>query len=169
MGSYSLPLEFKASFFQSLYKDEVNSRGEHERGIRVIGSWSHGTPLVILVLKSPFACKSHKWGLGTLETSNSDAKVAVLSAQNHRWRLGPIDNCHSGSKHAVFPSQINRRRLGPIETCNSDPKVAVLHAKTTDESWDPTRLAILVLKSLFFDWKKSYVRSGTHRDYLFWS
>ena len=37
----------------------------------------------------------------------------------------------------VMHTQITRRSLGPIETCNSDPKVAVLHAKTTDEGWDP--------------------------------
>ena len=72
-----------------------------------------------------------------MATSNSDAKVAVLNAQNFRRRLGPIDNCHSRSKHAVLQSQINRRILGPIETCNSDPKVALLHAKTTDEGWEP--------------------------------
>ena len=36
----------------------------------------------------------------------------------------------------------HRLGLGPLETCNSGPKVAVLHAKTTDEGWDPWRLAI---------------------------
>ena len=41
----------------------------------------------------------------------------------------------SGANHAVMNAQITRRSL--IETCNSDPKVAVLHAKTTDEGWDP--------------------------------
>ena len=48
-----------------------------------------------------------------METSNSDAKHAVLHEQNDRWWLGPIEICYSG------------------------PKVAVLHAKTTDEGWDP--------------------------------
>ena len=72
-----------------------------------------------------------------METSISDAKVAVLNTQNHRCRLGPRDKRHSGSKHAVLHSQKNRRSLGPIETSNSDPKVAVFHAKTTDEGWDP--------------------------------
>ena len=48
-----------------------------------------------------------------------------------------MDMRHSGSKHAVLYSQINRLSLGPIEICNSSPKVAVLHAKTTDEGWDP--------------------------------
>ena len=43
----------------------------------------------------------------------------------------------SGANHAVLHAQIKRRSLGPIETCNSDPKVAVLHAKNTDEGWDP--------------------------------
>ena len=36
-----------------------------------------------------------------------------------------------------------------METCNSGPKVAVLHAKATKEAWDPQRLVILILKSLF--------------------
>ena len=43
----------------------------------------------------------------------------------------------SRANHAVFLAQITRRSLGPLETCNSDPKDAVLHAKTTDEGWDP--------------------------------
>ena len=48
-----------------------------------------------------------------MENSNSDANNAVLHVQNDRWDLRPI------------------------ETCNSAPKVAVLHAKNTDEGWDP--------------------------------
>ena len=36
-----------------------------------------------------------------------------------------------------------------METSNSGAKGAVLNAKTTDEGWDPYRLAILELKSLF--------------------
>ena len=40
-----------------------------------------------------------------------------------------------------------------IETCNSGPEVAVLHAKTTDEGWDPYRLVFLVLITLFFKHK----------------
>ena len=42
-----------------------------------------------------------------------------------------------GANRAVSHVQITRRSLGPIETCNSDPKVAVLHAKTTNEGWNP--------------------------------
>ena len=49
----------------------------------------------------------------------------------------------------VMHTQITRRSLGPIETCNSDPKDAVLHAKTTDEGWEPQRLVILMLITLF--------------------
>ena len=60
-----------------------------------------------------FACKSHRCGLGPIETSNSDAKHAVVHAQSDRSCLGPIETCHSG------------------------PEVAVLHAKTTGEVWDP--------------------------------
>ena len=48
-----------------------------------------------------------------METSNSDATHAALQAQNGRWNLEPI------------------------EICYLVPKVAVLHAKTTDEGWDP--------------------------------
>ena len=59
------------------------------------------------------ASKNHTWGLGTMETSNSDATHAALQAQNGRWNLGPIEICYSG------------------------PKVAILHAKTTDKGWDP--------------------------------
>ena len=48
-------------------------------------------------------------------------------------------------------------------TCNSDPEVVVLHAKTTDEGWDPQRLAIPVLKSLFC-MQKPQMRAGNNRD-----
>ena len=60
-----------------------------------------------------------------METSFSDARHAVLHAENHRW---------------------GRR---PTETCYSGPEVAGLHAKTTDEGWDPYRLVILMLGMLF--------------------
>ena len=46
-------------------------------------------------------------------------------------------------------AQNNRWRLGPIQICKSGPEVAVLHAKTTGEVFDPQRLEILALKSLF--------------------
>ena len=52
--------------------------------------------------------KPHMRG-GTHNTSNSDARHAVLHAQNDKWGLGPIEIRYSGPKHAV------------------------LHAKTTDE------------------------------------
>ena len=64
--------------------------------------------------------------MGPIETSNSDAKYAVLQAQNDMWVLGPI------------------------ETCNSAPKVSLLHAKTTDKGWDPKRQVILQLITLYF-------------------
>ena len=56
---------------------------------------------------------------------------------------------NSGANLAVSHAQISRRSLGPIETCNSDPKEAVLHANTTDEGWNPKRLVILMLITLF--------------------
>ena len=48
-----------------------------------------------------------------------------------------METSNSGANHAVSHAQNDRRGMGPIETCNSGPKVAVLHAKTTDEVWDP--------------------------------
>ena len=48
-----------------------------------------------------------------------------------------METSNSGANNADLHAQINRRSLGPIQTCISDPKVAVLHAKTTDEGWDP--------------------------------
>ena len=36
-----------------------------------------------------------------------------------------------------------------MQTCNSGPNVAVLHLKITDEGWDPERLVILMLITLF--------------------
>ena len=71
-----------------------------------------------------FACKNCRWGLGPIETSNSDARHAVLHAENLRWVQGLID------------------------TCTFNPKVAGLQAKTSDKDWDQYRLVIPVLKSL---------------------
>ena len=48
-----------------------------------------------------------------------------------------METSNSGANQVVFHIQINRRSLAPIETRNSDPKDAALHAKTTDEGWDP--------------------------------
>ena len=48
-----------------------------------------------------------------------------------------METSNSGANHAVSHVQNDRRGMGPIETCSSDPKVAVLHAKTTDECWEP--------------------------------
>ena len=44
----------------------------------------------------------------------------------------------AGTKGAVFNAKKNIGEIWDIiETCNSGPKVAVLHAKATDEGWDP--------------------------------
>ena len=56
----------------------------------------------------------------------------------------------SGANRAVSHAQITRRSLRSIKTCNSDPKEAVLHAKTTDEGWDPQRQVIVMLIALFY-------------------
>ena len=47
-----------------------------------------------------------------------------------------MDSSNSGANHAVLSAQNDRWGLGPMETGISDPKVAVLHAKTTEEGWD---------------------------------
>ena len=115
-----------------------------------------------------FACKNHRWGLGPIETSNSYAKVGVFHAQNDRfflglletcysclkvlharWGLGPIETSNSCAKVAVFDAQNYRFCLALLENCYSGPKVAVLHAKKTHEGWDPWRLVILMLSTLF--------------------
>ena len=60
-----------------------------------------------------------------MKTSISDARHAVLHAENHRGGRGPTETCYSG------------------------PEVTVLHLKTTHECWDPYRLVILMLSTLF--------------------
>ena len=135
-----------------------------------------------------FASKNHRWGVGPIETSDSDARPAYLHARNHRWGLGPPESCNSSpkvavvqaqnhrwrlehtetwyscSKHAVMSAQYHTLGLWPIQTCRSGPKVAVLHAKTSSEVCDPQILVIMVLKSLFC-MQKPQVRSLTHRDF----
>ena len=39
--------------------------------------------------------------------------------------------------------------MGPIDTCCSGPKGAVLHPKTADQGWDPLKLVIQKLGTLF--------------------
>ena len=95
--------------------------------------------LVILIQKSCFACKSFRWGLGLIDSSNSDANHAVLFTQNDRLCLEPTETCNSDANHAVLYAQNDRCGQGPIETCNSAPKVSVCMQKTS-------------------------MRAGTHRD-----
>ena len=64
-----------------------------------------------------------------METSDSDARNAVLQAENHRWSLGPIETCYSGPEVAVLPAKTTGVVYSPAETCNSSPKGAVLHAQ----------------------------------------
>ena len=48
-----------------------------------------------------------------------------------------METTNSGANQAVSHVQNDRRGMGPIETSNYGPKVVVLHAKTTDDGWDP--------------------------------
>ena len=68
-----------------------------------------------------------------MEASFCGANYAVLLAQNDNWGLGTIETINSDANHIFLHAQNDTGSLGPIETCNSDPKVAVLRAKTTDE------------------------------------
>ena len=72
---------------------------------------------------------------GASETSDSDAKQAVLHAQNHRRGLEPIETFNSGPKVTILLALIHRRGLGHLETCNFGAKHAVLLAKAIDEVW----------------------------------
>ena len=69
--------------------------------------------------------------------------------QKPQMKVGPIETSNSDAKHAVVHAKNDRSYLGPIETCYSGPEVAVLHEKTTGGVLDPQRLVILVLKPLF--------------------
>ena len=95
------------------------------------------------------------------------SKSRCFAWKNHRWGLGPIETSNSFAKDAVFQEQNDRWCLGPIEICYSVQKVAVLHPKTTREGWDPWRLVILMLITLFW-MQKPLKRAGTHRDKWFW-
>ena len=142
--------------------------------------------LLFRSIKRCFASKNHTWGLGPMETSNSDARHAVWHSENHRWGLGPIETCYSGPEVAVLHAQ-NHRGLGPKQTCKTGHKVAVLQEKNTDEGWNPYILVILVQITLFFNHKttgyvwdserlvipvhktlfciqKPHMRPGTHGD-----
>ena len=74
-----------------------------------------------------------------METSNSDAKDAVLHSQNDRLCLGPRETSIYGANHADLHAQKDRWGLGP------------------------NRLVILLQKSLFC-MQKPQKRAGTHRD-----
>ena len=63
--------------------------------------------------------------------------------------LGPIETSNSDAKHALVHAQNDRSCLGPIETCYSAPEVAVLLSKTTCGVLVPQKLVILALKSPF--------------------
>ena len=60
-----------------------------------------------------------------------------------------MDTSNLGVKVAVFHAQNDSFCLGLLETCYSGPKVADLHPKATHEGWDPLRLVLLMLITLF--------------------
>ena len=139
-----------------------------------------------------FACKSHRWGLGRIETNNSDAKHAVVHAQNDKSCHGPIETCHSRPEVTVLHAKCTGGVLDPQRpvflvlksrfcmhnTAGEDWNpygldILVLSTllcmlKTTVEVWDPYRLVLLV-QSRCFACTKPQMIVGTHRDKLFWS
>ena len=72
-----------------------------------------------------------------METSNSDARNAVLQAENHRWSLGLIETRYSGPEVAVLHAKTTGGVYSPAETCNSTPKGAVLHAQNRRWELEP--------------------------------
>ena len=104
--------------------------------------------------------QNHSWGLEPQQTCKSGHKVAVLHEKNTDEVFDPqrlvilvlkaLFYMHrttgDGWKQyslvilvqiTLFCIQKHRCGLGPMQTCKSGPKVTVLHAKTTDEGWDP--------------------------------
>ena len=134
-----------------------------------------------------FASKKNRWGLGHIETSNSDARYAVLHVENHRWVLGTTETYYSDPEDAVCLQKpqvgsIHLQRLVILvlkslfyihkttgEGWNQCSlfflglSTLLCALKTTDEDWDPYRLVSLVLKALFW-MQKPQMRAGTHRD-----
>ena len=45
--------------------------------------------------------QNDRWGLGPIETINSDHNVAVVNVQNHKWGLGPVETSIPGANDAV--------------------------------------------------------------------
>ena len=108
-----------------------------------------------------------------METSNCDAKNAVVHTQNDRSYLGPIETCYSGPEDAVFHGKstggvLDRQGLvilvvkplycmykttgegwNPysLDTLLLGRQLCVL--KSTDEVWDPYRLVIMMQITLF--------------------
>ena len=89
--------------------------------------------LLFLSISRWFAFKNYTWGLGPIETSNSDARHAVLQAENHKWGLGHIDTCYSGPEVAVLHAKTTGGVYAPAVTSNSSTKVPVLH--TQNHRW----------------------------------
>ena len=102
--------------------------------------------LVILMLIMLLACTKRQVRSGTHRDLLCRSKICCFACKSHRWELGPIETTNSDVRHAVLHAQNDRSYLEPMETCYSGPEVAVLHAKTTRGILDPQRLVILVLK-----------------------
>ena len=113
------------------------SRQNSDFWVRTKGLYgSQTTPMVFCFQNSDFRTR-----ITNLYGSLTSPMVFCIQNRDFSIRI---------ANHVVLLRQNDRWSLGPIETCNSDPKVAVLPVKTSDAGRDPLRLAILVLKALFW-------------------
>ena len=98
-----------------------------------------------------------------METSNSDATHAALQVQNGRWNLGPIEICYLVPNVAVLHAKTTEEGWDPLGLVIQVLITLFSMHKTTGYVWDPSRLEILVQNALFC-MQKPQVRAGTHRD-----
>ena len=86
-----------------------------------------------------------------------------MNAQNYRRGLGHIETSDSDAKVAVLNAQTTDEGWNPLTSVILDLSTLFSIHKSTGEVWDPWRLVILNQKALFC-MQKTQVRAGTHRD-----
>ena len=133
-----------------------------------------------------FACKKHRWGLGTIETCNSCAKalfcmhkatgegwnpyslfILVLSTlyvcSKQQMRAGTHIDLSFWCKSRCFASTKRHVMSENHRDLLFRSISRCLHPKTTHAGWDPWRLVFLMLITLFCI-QKPHMKAGTHGD-----
>ena len=87
--------------------------------------------------------------MGPLETSNSDAKHALVRAQNDGSCLRNIETCYSGPEVTVLHAKTTRGVLDPLKLVSLVLKLLFCMHKSTDEGWNPYKAVKLVQITLF--------------------